>query len=140
MYIRTLWSRVRNVSTKLLDVIALPTEGIEPGFNRMPMIPGVHLRWSFYTPTLVFRRTVFKFTVGFTGTRAATSPLPFPVPGEWELIHTVLPPASLVATTGLSDSVIAAPRARAFKKRQARHQQYRCTAHKAATSSTRLTG
>ncbi len=106
MYIRTLWSRVRNVSTKLLDVIALPTEGIEPGFNRMPMIPGVHLRWSFRAD-LGFPANGFQIHRRLYRYPGGDIPTP-PVPGEWELIHTVLPPASLVATTGLSDSVIAA--------------------------------
>lgn len=32
----------------VLDLIALPADGSEPGFDGMPLAPGVHLRWSFW--------------------------------------------------------------------------------------------
>lgn len=32
----------------VLDLLALPTDGSEAGFDGMPLAPGVHLRWSFW--------------------------------------------------------------------------------------------
>lgn len=88
----------------LLDLVALPAEGIEPGFDGIPLLPGVHLRWAF-RPDLGFpsggfqiHRRVYQFSWG-------DIPTP-PVVGEWEHVRTVLPPASLVMA-GSSDDAIA---------------------------------